>query len=659
LTSKQALFKPKIPTQNNTPNSALIFTPKKNLNTQQLFGVFKNNMNTLISSLNGLTQAYNDTILIIFLSVFCVLVTLFAVWMIATNINAKPTQLPLATSESGAKQKGKGTAVAPSSDAQTASQPPQIASNKPQSQFKAAHIILFLSVIGLAIRIAFSFATNGFLSQDTTNLSPTINIGGANGLMAFYTAMRHLFENGTIGPIGVGENIYPIPYFLMVIFGGIASLFGPINTADPTLMTQFLFRLPFAAFDIATAILLYKIAKKHANEKVGIALAAICLLNPIFIFTSSIWGSVFSILAFFVVLTLYFMVERKFILMFAALGLAILTHRDALLFSPIILVFAGYHYIRAIKLLRHGRNQPRSAALQKSKNKHTKNVKIKASTVDVSKDYTLQDDGQELSKIQSIKQLFLDKERGLVLRMPLYLIGGLIAMYIVNLPLLGLINFNFFTWFNNLFVFPLASGLSHFGFNALSIFNLFGRNNGEMLPNFNPVVFSIMFFVIALAVILLIYTSRKNRANLTLLAAYILLVLSIFFMNFTELNLVVALAVLLLAFVFVKDKRILHIFGALSLVVLINAGVVMASAGFFSNAALTEYSLSTYTGTAKMIDCPTGSVVNYICTALTLLIFLYATIIVLDISLSNQRKLFSTKKTTFFAVMKDWFKIKK
>ena len=231
-------------------------------------------------------------------------------------------------------------------------------------------------------------------------------------------------------------------------------------------------------------------------------------------------------------------------------------------------------------------------------------------------------------------------------------------MYLISLPAVIKITANPFKWLNLVFFAPLAE-MTSFGHNALNIFNLFGRNGTELVAKFPSVVFVVLFALIVTALVLLVYLSRKNRANLSFLAAFIILTLSVFYMGFSELNLIAVMGLLLLSFALIKDKRILQIFGLVGFSVLFNASTVMANAGYLNN--LTDFELSSssnslYTGSV-ILNSGGGMAINIICSCITVLTFVYATLILLDFSMSNKRKLFADiENPSFFTSMKNWIK---
>jgi hypothetical protein len=178
------------------------------------------------------------------------------------------------------------------------------------------------------------------------------------------------------------------------------------------------------------------------------------------------------------------------------------------------------------------------------------------------------------------------------------------------------------------------------------------------VANFPSAGFATLFSLIVTGLVLLVYLSRKNRANLSFLGAFVVLTLSIFYMGFSALSLVPVLVLVLFAFILIKDKRLLQIFGILSFAILFNASAVMAQAGYLNN--LTDFDLATATNSlynGKTVLASGGwMAVSIISSCIAILGFVYATVVLLDFSMGTKRKLFKNLvNPSVFQSLKDWF----
>ncbi len=445
-------------------------------------------------------------------------------------------------------------------------------------KFSFTGILIAIIALGVIVRLIFVFAVKGYRNE-----YDEITAFTGNALSKGFAAT---FAGGTF-------SIYPVSAYLLTAFAGIAKIFNV--TIESNLMPLFV-KLPFIICDIVTAVILYIAAKKYINEYAGLIVAGLFSFFPVFIFASAVWGSLYSILCMLLVLCFYFVASKKYAATIAVYSLALLSMKEALYLFPVVAVFIIYNYVKCC-------------------------IALKKSAV------------RKFSEV-------IDNEvyRSVVL-IPVYIAVSIAAMYLIALPFTINVNANFFRFIYNIYLLPLAQ-MTTFGHNALGVFNLFGRNGSALVTTFPSVVFAVLFSVIITLLVLLIYLSRKNRANLSFLAAFIILTLSVFYMDFSELSLIPVLGVLLLSFILIKDRRILQVFGVLGFAVLFNASMVMGYAGYLNSLADSDLTGSAqYTGSV-MLSSGGGLAVSIICTVIVLVAFAYAVLILLDLSMSNKRTLF-------------------
>jgi Gpi18-like mannosyltransferase len=90
--------------------------------------------------------------------------------------------------------------------------------------------------------------------------------------------------------------------------------------------------------DIASALLVFLIVKKHAGFKLAFPAMLFYAFNPAIIYNSAIWGQVDSVNTFFILLALMFMESEKPELAGASMAVAILTKPQSLLLLPLIVI---------------------------------------------------------------------------------------------------------------------------------------------------------------------------------------------------------------------------------------------------------------------------------------------------------------------------------
>lgn len=462
---------------------------------------------------------------------------------------------------------------------------------------KATGLVLMILAIGLVVRLIFTFIIRGYRPE--FNIFTTLmDYANASNFLNFYKIK--------------GITLYPVTVYIYSVMGWFMGLFGLTGVSA---LSSIFVKLPLIVCDLATACILYKVAKKYINEYVGLIICGFFCLFPLFIFASSVWASTFSLLSLFLVLTMYFIVEKKYLAVIGMYSISLLTSHEALFLFPLIAVVLVYHFIKSVKILR---KEPCSFG--------------------------------EVMKSE--------QKRGVVL-IPAGIVISTILMYLITLPLIWSTNEggNFFAYINTFFIKTLTT-FGYFSYNALSIFNIFGRNGVDLGSTFPSYIFSIIFAVIITVIVILMYLSKKNRANLVFLASYIILTLSIYFIDFTALAILPALIILLFSFLVIRDKRILQIFSVMSFAALFNACAVMISAGYLNNAV--DFIVSGdnifYTGSTLLLG-GFGVTISIICSVLAIFAHLYATLVLLDISLANKRKqLLYDEKATFLKSLKNFIK---
>lgn len=98
-------------------------------------------------------------------------------------------------------------------------------------------------------------------------------------------------------------------------------------------------KLPNIISEIILAILAYKITKDY-SLKIARIVTIVIILNPGFIFNSSIWGQTDSTLALFLLITVYLLKKDKLIMSSIFLGLSFLIKPQAIAILPVFALFA-------------------------------------------------------------------------------------------------------------------------------------------------------------------------------------------------------------------------------------------------------------------------------------------------------------------------------
>ncbi|MCL2797350.1 MAG: hypothetical protein FWD58_04790 [Firmicutes bacterium] len=517
---------------------------------------------------NGITGMSADVTFTVLFALITALVMLPAIWLL-TKFIKKPKYAVTYAEQSAAFAAGEQK-VAP-------------------VKFSFGGILAAIIGVGLIVRLLFSFFITGYRVE----FSGLFGIFGSDPTSYFTKSSDAIIH-------------YPLIIYLFSFFGLFAQGFG---IGADAFAAPVLVKLPMILADMGLIYLCYHAAKKYINEYTALVLAGFVAVFPPLVFASSVWGSVYSILAVFLALTFYFMVSKNYAGMFVAYAFALLTAKDALYLFPVVAIFVIYQFIKTLRYI------------------STNNIK-------------------------GFKAVMADKNARSAVLLPTYVLAAWLGMWLLSLPLVYNYSASPFRFTYMLYFYPLAPDLStvtqYYGFNALNVYNLFFNNGVALGSGFPGVFFAIAFAVLISLLVGVVYLSRKNRANLVYLAAYILLTLSIFYVDFGAMNLIAVLPLLLIALVFIRDRRILTLTVVLGLAVVLNGSFVMMHAGYISSAPEADF-IAGYTLESVRLFKETGWLAaNYVMSIIVILAEIYATIIILDIAMSNKRKLFADlPKSTF------------
>ena len=178
------------------------------------------------------------------------------------------------------------------------------------------YFLFFISICGLAIR----YLGRSFISGDMRNF-----------LVPWWNKIAEL------GPDAVSTQVgnYNIPYQFLIYLMQNISPFSTISS----------YKILSCIFDYVLAIAcgLLVIELKKENKKIIFSLVySVVLLFPTIFLNSAIWGQCDSIYCSFIILSILFLVKKRFSLSFILLGLALAFKLQTIFIFPIF----GFYYFR-------------------------------------------------------------------------------------------------------------------------------------------------------------------------------------------------------------------------------------------------------------------------------------------------------------------------
>ncbi len=131
---------------------------------------------------------------------------------------------------------------------------------------------------------------------------------------------------------------YPPGYMYLLFLVGKLKEF--LLLPDRSTAFLALIKLPAILADLATVVLVYRLACRHNGKRAASALALMYGFNPAVILDSSVWGQVDAVFTFFIVLAVVRLSNGRLISSVSLFGVALLIKPQALIFTPLLLVVA-------------------------------------------------------------------------------------------------------------------------------------------------------------------------------------------------------------------------------------------------------------------------------------------------------------------------------
>jgi Gpi18-like mannosyltransferase len=175
-------------------------------------------------------------------------------------------------------------------------------------------LIYTLLAVGFFLRISASTLING---HNDINLFRNWAETAANGFSQFYTNARQ-------------ADYPPLYIYILGLIGKIAS----IDTFNSYYVLML--KIPSIIADVVTAHFIYKLAKKYFSSVISIFLAAFYIFNPAIFIDSTFWGQVDSFFTLLIVIAVYLLCEKKYVLSSTMFTAAVLMKPQGIIFLPIL-----------------------------------------------------------------------------------------------------------------------------------------------------------------------------------------------------------------------------------------------------------------------------------------------------------------------------------
>jgi dolichyl-phosphate-mannose-protein mannosyltransferase len=338
-----------------------------------------------------------------------------------------------------------------------------------------------------------------------------------------------------------GPDGYPPLYNIVLgIFTAVTSVFRlEYNTGAYFTVIK----MPAILCDMAMGIFIYKAASGKLTHRIAIILSSLYLFNPAIIVNSSSWGQVDAVFTLAVVLTIYYITERKLYLSMPVFLIGLLMKPQTVIFTPILLLGVVWEIMQIIK---------------------EKKTRIKYGT-----------DTEKLVQ----KNADLKIRRNIV-----SFIGCVITFFAFSIVFsIRMEGFSgSLTWLLKTYLIIISS----YPYADLSAFNFFGLIGGQWAKDSEPIIRSIAWLtwksagnasivVIVAATIWMYVKSKAKSTSLYLLAAFVVFGVCTFSSGVHERYVFPAMALILVSYIHYNDKSLLNIYIGLSALHFINIAAVL------------------------------------------------------------------------------------
>jgi len=188
-------------------------------------------------------------------------------------------------------------------------------------------LLLAILAAALAIRVVLAPFTSGH-PMDVNTFSAWA-AHAADGLLSFYSP-------------GYFADYPPGYIYVLWIVGKLRLAWG-LDYGSPEFLL--LLKTPAILADLATALILYCLARRYWSGGASAALAALYAFNPAIILDSAVWGQVDSVLTVFVLLAIL-LLERNPAGSAALFAVALLVKPQTLIFAPVPVLWFAWRLIR-------------------------------------------------------------------------------------------------------------------------------------------------------------------------------------------------------------------------------------------------------------------------------------------------------------------------
>lgn len=371
------------------------------------------------------------------------------------------------------------------------------------------------------LAIAFYIGLSAFVIRLIITLT-MFGFGTDTKIMAIQSG--NLFTNGVknaYSNLPSNLNLFaPGSIYTMYLIGWIAQWGNGISLTGVSI----LIRMVSVLADLAIVMMIYFFGKKYVGNKVSTVYAAMYAILPIFFVLSGIRGRFDTVLIALVLAAFILAIEKKHLLSYLFMTLAVLLDIRAMAVAPLLLAYFCYLYYK--------------------------------------EDITMKSFGVVRAKI-----VF-----GFIL--------SFIAFYCLSLP----VSISYVQANKAFFIFEQYKNMIAMNYafveNGFNLYGMVGMNYKKVnnIASIMNLIFLLLFVVYGIA----LYFKNRNKMELLLIASFTFAIIGVFTLKVTETYLLLSLALMLIYIMISGEKRMFGVFTAYSFLGFLNLGQLMNQSGFLS-----------------------------------------------------------------------------
>ncbi len=199
-----------------------------------------------------------------------------------------------------------------------------ISLKKIQTEIQKNLVVYYLILAGFLLRLIFATFPGFHVDTDTFF---------AWAVRAFDLGFGQFYSKD------VWTNYTPGMIYLLYLLGFFKELF---SISD--IWFHYTLKIPSILSDLGIAYLIYKILEKIVNKKWALYGLAFVLFNPVLIFNASIWGAFDGFMTLFLLVSIYYLANKKLILSSIFFGISVLVKPQAIAIGPVFLFWLIYTF---------------------------------------------------------------------------------------------------------------------------------------------------------------------------------------------------------------------------------------------------------------------------------------------------------------------------